>query len=519
MIVTAVSCGALLLLWYRIRSHLNVDMAKEDTRQNVTLAEPSIYILKLLRSLEYIWNGPEILRKAHMKDMPYAIATPETYQVHFSSTTHIKQLLHMPDTHLSLHALAKDMFQPSYTMNGLAVHDCMSANGSIHQRALQAELRAHLPALSQPLSACISKTLTTEITPKPLADGWRAFQIFPFAKRLITNTNALIFFGPKVSSDPIFLKAALEYPEHVMQTAEVLRLIPAWLAPFIAPRIMRGHRAVTILIGYLTPVVESRLRLADNQPPEQADCIQFIVNAVVHKKQRDEWPAERIVQVLLGIWFASVHQPAMCLFYALDDLCRHPQYIQPLRDELSLSQAMMKPSSYPESDSIIDTDTTPLLDAFLRESARLNPTDSISMRRKVLRPTTFSDGTRLARDDIACIPLQMILQSEVNYIDPLTFNPGRFVHCTASGTCSSNKNSKFTDADVTFPIWGLGKHACPGRHYASVLLKLVLAHVLLRYDVRLPDGDTGTRSFYWRSSIVPRSGAVLYFRERKFGMQ
>ncbi|KAL2827744.1 cytochrome P450 [Aspergillus cavernicola] len=507
MRVAASFCSALLLLlWYWVYVRLRVNKSQGQSRRNIILVEPSIYVLKLIRGLEYIWNGPEILRQAHVTDTPYAIPTPETYQVHFSSAAHIKQLIQAPDTYLSLHALAKDTFQPNYTMNGLAVDDCMSANGTIHQRALQGELRSQLPALSQPLSGCIARTLTKETTASELlADSWRPLQIFPLAKRLVASANALIFFGPQVSSDPTFLKAALEYPEHMMETAEALRLLPSWLAPFVAPHLMRGHRALTTLLDYLTPVVESRLL---DPHPQQVDCVQFFVNAVVHKKQQDKWSAQRIVQVLLGIWFASVHQPAMCLFYALDDLCLHPEYIQSLRDEVS---GTMLNEPRPEPD--INIDTLPLLNAFLKESARLNPTDSISVRRKVLRPFTFSDGTRLAKDDIACISLQPILQSPENYADPLIFNPYRFVNSAKSGSSSS---SKFTDADVTFPIWGLGKHACPGRHYASLLLKLVLAHVLLRYEIKMPDGKPEKRSFYWRSAIVPRSGAVLYLREREF---
>ncbi|KAL4923644.1 cytochrome P450 [Aspergillus undulatus] len=525
--IAASLCSALLLLlWYRVCVRLSVDKSRKESWQNIVLVEPSIYILKFVRGLEYLWNGPEILRQVHSlvkdKDMPYAIPTPETYQVHFSSAAHIKQLIQAPDTHLSLHALAKDTFQPRYTMNGLAVDDCMSANGTIHQRALQASLRSHLRALSQPLSECIARTLTKELAIKSgdgelLADGWRALQIFPLAKRLIVSANALVFFGEEVSSDPTFLKAALEYPEHMMETAEALRLIPSWLAPLVAPFLMRGHRAVKILLDYLTPVVEGRLLNLEQHLERKVDCIQFFVNAVVAKKQRDKWPAQRIVQVLLGIWFASVHQPAMCLFYALDDLCLHPQYIQALRDEVSVSQTMTMANNEPG----IDINTCPLLDAFLKESARLNPTDSISVRRKVLQPYTLSDGTRLAKDDVACISLQPILQSPENYTDPLTFNPYRFMKSTstksASSTSITSSSSKFTDADVTFPIWGLGKHACPGRHYASLLLKLVLAHILHRYEIKMADGkaEMKKRSFYWRSAIVPRSGAILYFRERK----
>ncbi|KAL4812022.1 cytochrome P450 [Aspergillus spinulosporus] len=443
MEITASFCSALLqLLWYRVFVRHSVDKTQEQPRQNIIL----------------------------VKNMPYAIPAPEAYQVHFTSAAHIKQLVQAPDTPLSFHAVAKDMFQPTHTMDGLAVDDCMSANSTIHQRALQAELRSHLPALTRPLSECIARTLTKEVSqasgnPAAAGDGWRALQLFPLAKRLVVSANPLILFGPEVSSDQIFLNAALEYPEHMMQTAETLRLLPP----------------LTVLLDTLIPIFERRL-LEHQSHPEQAeapgprDCIQFFVNAVKHKKQLGKWPAQRIVQVLLGIWFASVHQPAMCLFYALDDLCLQPQYAVPLREKIS--QAI--------------------------QSARLHPTDFISVRRKALRPFTLSDGTSLAKGDVACIPLQSALQNPENYSEPLTFNPHRFLKDTMTSTNISSSRSRFTDADVAFPIWGLGKHACPGRHYASFLLKLIARR----------NRKSEKRSFYWRSAIVPRSGAVLYFRER-----
>ncbi|KAL4919574.1 cytochrome P450 [Aspergillus aurantiobrunneus] len=504
---TAPLCGALLLLvWLRMYLRINTK-SQDPQRQNIVVIEPSLYILKILHGVQYLWNGPEILRKAHVKDAPYAIRTPEAYQVHFSSRAHIKQLVQAPDTHLSLHALAKDMFQPKYTMNGLSVENCMSANGTIHQRALQAGLRSCLPAFKQPLADCIATALTEEIAHSTPIDGdWRSLHIFPMAKRLITRANALVFFGPKVCNDTTFLNAALEYPEHLMETAEALRLLPSRLAPFIAPYLMRGNRALNTLLDRLVPIVEARIAKSTTPAAaEHQDCIQFFVNAAAQKNQSAEWPASRIVQVLLGIWFASVHQPAMCLFYALDDLTLHPEYVPALREEIASGQH--------------DITSLPLLNGFLKESARLNPTDSISLRRKVLHPFTLDDGTRLVKDDIACVPLQPILEDPDLYNSPLTFNPYRFMQDAKPNTILSDSNSnprtEFTDADPTFPIWGLGKRACPGRFYASLLLKLVLEQILRRYELRMPEGKPGEkRCFYWRSAIVPRAGAVLLFRER-----
>lgn len=43
-----------------------------------------------------------------------------------------------------------------------------------------------------------------------------------------------------------------------------------------------------------------------------------------------------------------------------------------------------------------------------------------------------------------------------------------------------------TTAD--FPAFGYGHHACPGRFFAAHEVKLVMCHLLLKYDWKLADG-------------------------------
>jgi cytochrome P450 len=38
--------------------------------------------------------------------------------------------------------------------------------------------------------------------------------------------------------------------------------------------------------------------------------------------------------------------------------------------------------------------------------------------------------------------------------------------------------------------WGYGQHACPGRFFAANEIKLMLARILMDYDLRLPEGMT-----------------------------
>ena len=337
------------------------------------------------------------------------------------------------------------MFQPKYTMNGLEVEDQMNANGNLHSRALRVILSSHLNDLQPLLGQIISDTFTKEFfSGKKLSGHWMQLQSFSMAKRVITAANSLVFFGEHLSHDPEFLRAALDYPDDLLTTAEILHFVPSILAPFAGPILMRQHQASKVLVSHLTPLIEERLeqRKPDHNGPrvKHLDFIEFLIDT---NTQRDHWSSEKIVQVILGIWFASVHQPALSLVYALDDLCSHPEYVEPLRKEIETCDKTQG-----------DLDSLPLLDSFLKESARLHPSDSISVRRKVLEPYTFSDGTHLTIGDIACVPLQAIMRDPANYPNSLSFDAFRFV-----GQNGSGNTARFTDTNTRFPLWGLGKHA------------------------------------------------------------
>ena len=80
-----------------------------------------------------------------------------------------------------------------------------------------------------------------------------------------------------LANDPVFLDAALQYPEGIFMAAEALRYVPEFLAPYIPlwqdiNRILTSHRTVVswitnsnrasnVLNDYLTPVIEESLRL------------------------------------------------------------------------------------------------------------------------------------------------------------------------------------------------------------------------------------------------------------------
>ncbi len=343
-------------------------------------------------------------------------------------------------------AIFAQMLQPKYTMYGLEVKDRMSANGSLHSRVLRTVLTSHLTDLQSMMLEKICCVLKDEIGTGGTGGGWTSVKSFPMAKNVIRAANSIVFFGERLSRDKKFITAALQYPDDLLITSEVLRFLPSAFAPIVAPILMHNSRGSRVMVEHLVPMIKDRLAIRlcpDNSMKKPLDCVQWIIDT---NPRREPWSPEKIVQVVLGLWFASVHQLAITFVYALDDLCEHEDYIEPLRAEIQRHSK--------QGESNLDFGQLPLLDSFLKESARLHPSDSISVRRKALSSFTFSGGVHIMKDEVACVPLRAIMRDPTNYPGGETFDGYRFV--SKGGTKST---SKYTDGDAKFPLWGLGRRA------------------------------------------------------------
>lgn len=74
-----------------------------------------------------------------------------------------------------------------------------------------------------------------------------------------------------------------------------------------------------------------------------------------------------------------------------------------------------------------------------------------------------------------------------------------------------------TTAD--FPAFGYGHHACPGRFFAAHEVKLVMCHLLLKYDWRLA-GGAGEPKWQAKGNVLACDGlAKVAFRRREGGQE
>lgn len=117
------------------------------------------------------------------------------------------------------------------------------------------------------------------------------------------------------------------------------------------------------------------------------------------------------------------------------------------------------------------------------------------MKRETLKPFSFSNGTVIPPEALIFVAGQARHMDPRIYPTPDLFDGFRFSNLeeeqqendprASTTNLGSGARFKLVATTPDYLVWGYGRHACSGRFFAALVLKLVLAHVVLRYDVKL----------------------------------
>jgi cytochrome P450 len=218
----------------------------------------------------------------------------------------------------------------------------------------------------------------------------------------------------------------------------------------------------------------------------------------------------------------SLEQVLHCLY----DICAHPEYIGPLREEIESVLAE-------DNNQLTKKSMTKLrkLDSFIKESQRLSPpglgkcnsiphileiivtysSSIVAMRRLVLSDIILSDGTTLPKGTSIAAPSWGVTQDSALWTDPDTFDGFRFAKLR--DVPGSENKHQFVMTGPDSLSFGYGTQACPGRFFASNEIKVLLSHILLNYDVKLETSKRPENRFF-ALSILPDTTAKVFFKRR-----
>lgn len=194
------------------------------------------------------------------------------------------------------------------------------------------------------------------------------------------------------------------------------------------------------------------------------------------------------VQVLLAL--ASVHTTLLRMVNVLYDLTENgpelSKNIQSEIDDVANSPPGWTNSAY---------DNLFMLDSVLRESQRMSPPTTLGMKRYFKEPYTFENGIFIPKETYACMATYAIENDPDHTPHPDAFDGLRAYRALIQSQQEGQedrhaKDFLFSSTGRTVLNFGYGKTACPGRFFASLILKMVFVKLLSGYDFQFMDGKT-----------------------------
>ncbi|KAK4158697.1 cytochrome P450 [Cladorrhinum sp. PSN259] len=333
------------------------------------------------------------------------------------------------------------------------------------------------------------------------SQDWLSFPAAQLFSRIMHRTTSRILVGSELCRDESFLETSQALGESTFTNASIFSMLPP-LGPFGRPvrrfiSCLFHQRVLRQTVDIVLPVVQSRFdnfqapaSTPGNTNNKHLDAIEWTLRLISTTYPVEHDPYRITLTLLQNLW-ASNAGPAEILTQMIFQILLDPVYLPPLRSEIESAFTTTHGGGFTEK----ALNKMPLLDSFLREINRLYPTDAVTCARTVTDPSgfVFHDGLRLPAGSRIAVPALAIQTDVANYEDPLRFDGWRFARLRDASPKSEGEQgetasgeSKYGAATVseTYLPFGIGRHSCPGRWYAILMIKLVFAKLILEYALK-----------------------------------
>ncbi|KAI0098329.1 cytochrome P450 [Hypoxylon sp. NC0597] len=337
-------------------------------------------------------------------------------------------------------------------------------------------------------------------------EEWTTRYIRDDMLEIVARLSSRVFLGRDLCRNRRWLDIAKSYTVDSFLVSRLMRAVPSFLRPLayvLIPQSKSLRSAVRDARKLINPEVQRRKAAVDaahaagQKPPKVADTIGWMYE--VAKGADADYVAGQ-----LSLTMAAIHTTTETSCTALLDICEYPDVAQQLREEIIQvigEHGWAKTSLY----------KLKLMDSFLKEGQRVRPMGTSTMHRYVEKDLTLSDGTVLPKG-ARIIVAANFMDPEI-YPEPEKFDAARFLKMRQQ---PGQENSwQFVTTSPAHTLFGHGQHACPGRFFASNEVKILLCHLLLKYDWRFvpEEGRPAPRVFESVNGVDQKSR--IQVRRRK----
>ncbi|TDZ21875.1 Cytochrome P450 monooxygenase BOA7 [Colletotrichum orbiculare MAFF 240422] len=372
--------------------------------------------------------------------------------------------------------------------------------------AIQIDLTRHVRDLVPTLQNQVAYAFERHLR---LADDqdWKEVTAFELVKRVVTILNATAFVGTELARNEEWQEIAYNYSSDLRRAFDALNSWHPWLRPFVHPFIFR-HIGFSARRQRVAEMLRPLIRKNETSSP-RADTLLNYITGRLPPKDRDD--SRLMARMQLRAALAGSDTVAQALTNAIFDIASDAGCAEQLRGEVSDLASATRNGRW---------DMTMLrsmskLDSLLRESARLWAPFLLAMGRITTSPLRLDDGTVVPKDTTVYFDMYNAHRTpDKSHIEDMTsFNGLRFSEWRERDKLPNKYLAATTGAD-NLPF-GHGAHSCPGRFFAVAEMKVVLCHLLLEYEFKLPSGKRPPTGYWGVATVMDRQAKMMIRRRRR----
>ncbi|KAH8781070.1 putative cytochrome P450 [Diaporthe sp. PMI_573] len=389
-----------------------------------------------------------------------------------------------------------EMFEGKYTTFG--------SRSTLHPRTVKGELNQYLPDVMMDVQDEIADSFH-DIFPACSESEWTEVPLVDVITRIVARVSSRMFGGPELSRNASWVNASIAFAIDGYIGAQKLKKLPEVLKPVAArliTEVRNLHKYYREAERAALPILAERARTGERPK----DLLSWMLDAAVG----EETDPKFIAGILLKISFAAIHTTAAGNSQLIFDICANPDLIPLLRDEY---HRVLNEEGKVGRQGFFQMH---VMDSLMKESQRFNPLLLITFERIITEDWHLSDGMVIPAHTTVGVPAQAIAMDPQLYPDPEKFDGLRFARLRKSSNNPAEKGkAQFVAANPQSMAFGYGRHACPGRFFASDEIKAITMYLLTNYDIKFADGQRRPESLQVETQYLPDHAATILCRKRK----
>nr|XP_043637675.1 cytochrome P450 Tp4149-like [Erigeron canadensis] len=225
------------------------------------------------------------------------------------------------------------------------------------------------------------------------------------------------------------------------------------------------------LEGVIKEHLHKKTGEADDQGEETQDFVDILADIQRENATGFSLSDDTLKAVIMDVFVAGSDTVFSSLEWAISELIKHPRVMKKLQEEVT-KVAQGKPM-IPEE----DLDEMKYLKSVVKEALRLHAPLPLLLAREARQAVNLM-GYDVPPKTQVVINAWAIARDPASWEEPEDFKPERFLNSTVD----------YKGIHYEFLPFGAGRRGCPGLYFGITLIEVILANIVYKYDLTLPNG-------------------------------